>query len=635
MSLPETQQKYVDEVKVKLLDFRGDKSQQRALADEITRKCVDLDLAYVEWTLCTHVVAHPSNRFGAGLDPMDVQELTADIVHDGWVWTGVGTPRGFEKQEQAAARILQEDFNIRIIKQAGGLLPEINRNDMRVLSVDCTHTATSVRTVEKGAKCAVAPVLDVNGKNIRNIADSSGNISRDHILMLCPSYKEPLDKGLKYTVFRGIVEVLIPDLPGFLAEAGNLSHGKHRQGTPVQLMLQLHQRGQHMKEATGDYGWQSIAENIEMSKPHLKGTVLDHCAFVEHYAGGPEATNLHDIEEFAKQLTTRCSVPGSLYRMLSTIPLVAQAPEFVVACAKAAMSIPPDCSLVVKGESKFVSSPDIPPLSNPAKSKGAVMTATKYIREAKSFLSVSSLFGPTQLGKVKVRGDLEVRLAIHVLKKKGKGIKEFKRMEDIMRLFTADANAIGFDTSSWPWQPEEAEATEEELPIILEHDKEGHLQVTAAYIKQQFQSMQAKCVNGKKVVISKILKDSVKLVGGLTVSFAAFIDEYKPLDAKDVFRVQMTDSCSPFKHPEYIADQHKAIVRKGLMVCGTNTTKSESRCRFSQRRASLRITLTKVVKWFSFRPHPVWVSQTMLHRGSISRGHLTSTPTPMSISTCI
>ena len=92
MSLSEPQIADAAEINNNIEGFTGDQPQMRAVCDGITAECLQRDLAYEEWVNCSYVVPHPDNRAGVGVDAMDVQELLADMVTDGFVWSGVGTP---------------------------------------------------------------------------------------------------------------------------------------------------------------------------------------------------------------------------------------------------------------------------------------------------------------------------------------------------------------------------------------------------------------------------------------------------------------------------------------------------------------------------------------------------------------
>ena len=113
------------------------------------------------------------------------------------------------------------------------------------------------------------------------------------------------------------------------------------------------------------------------------------------------------------------------------------------------------------------------------------MQATEAIRLAKKMLGDTSASNAL---KCKLRGDLEVRLAMHLLKKKGKDRKVYASIDEVLQQFTSEAKAANLYIDSWPWQPP-AKTEEGNQPAKMQFTEDGRCVVTRAYVKEHFKSM--------------------------------------------------------------------------------------------------------------------------------------------------
>ena len=167
------------------------------------------------------------------------------------------------------------------------------------------------------------------------------------MLKLCPSWEKPLSEGIPCVVFRRELEAACPELPAFLTKAGNQSHDVHSKETNVQLMLSLNPLFVAQKRFSGTCGppaasalphatpsaaamsWDSVAQEMEITKPHFSGCAKEAAAFASAWSGG----------DFAKSLKVRRELEDGQLGLLAGARLT-RAPKWPIACLKAVLSAP-------------------------------------------------------------------------------------------------------------------------------------------------------------------------------------------------------------------------------------------------------------------------------------------------------
>ena len=152
------------------------------------------------------------------------------ISLQGYSESKLENPMGFEKAAPGPLYHKQEAFNVRNFEEARGYLKTIPFHDVEYLPVTCSHTFASVN------------IIDGEGRGIhKELCNEQGNIDKQKVLKLCPSWKKPLTEGIPCVVFRRELEEACPELPAFLSKAGNQTHDVHSKETKVQLMLTMNQ----------------------------------------------------------------------------------------------------------------------------------------------------------------------------------------------------------------------------------------------------------------------------------------------------------------------------------------------------------------------------------------------------------
>eukprot|EP00959_Pyramimonas_sp_CCMP1952_P277321 5797838-Pyramimonas_sp.AAC.1 len=128
------------------------KTQKKSAADAICDLLVTNGMAFYEQVDNRHVLVHPQNRDGVGLEGSDVHDLIDFIVS-----------AGFSMGETAGARCIQVNpnnsdqliFNDTLVEKSAGMLAPVVREDARVLSVTCSTTTAGLRAVAAGCKTHV------------------------------------------------------------------------------------------------------------------------------------------------------------------------------------------------------------------------------------------------------------------------------------------------------------------------------------------------------------------------------------------------------------------------------------------------------------------------------------------------
>eukprot|EP00959_Pyramimonas_sp_CCMP1952_P282244 5899341-Pyramimonas_sp.AAC.1 len=72
-----------------------------------------------------------------------------------------------------------------------------------------------------------------------DISDASGRISMARICERQPSFKEPLERGLRHSVISSLLVARCPELMKLLAQSGNAGHGAARVATTVRRVKKV------------------------------------------------------------------------------------------------------------------------------------------------------------------------------------------------------------------------------------------------------------------------------------------------------------------------------------------------------------------------------------------------------------
>ena len=188
--------------------------------------------------------------------------------------------------------------------------------------------------------------------------------------------------------FSAELERVCPELPNLVSNAGNTGHGNVRKETPVQVLLQVHNRIQLARKVAKDgegIHLDAIVKKIEKDRPQLAGQVMDISTYVLPYAGGPSAPYLKELDNFSKQLRIRRTVPASQFGLLGKCKL-GDHPSFMTAMVMADLVAPDHASYLVRGEARIWTSFDIGQIQSESKLKTSAIEANELMVKARSWL---------------------------------------------------------------------------------------------------------------------------------------------------------------------------------------------------------------------------------------------------------
>ena len=97
----------------------------------------------------TQAGARPANRAGTGTDPLNAQNLLHKISMQGFSYTKLENPMGFEKG-MGSIREFHEAFMRQNYAESNGHLTEIPSHDAEYLPVTCSHTSAAAKLVQGG-----------------------------------------------------------------------------------------------------------------------------------------------------------------------------------------------------------------------------------------------------------------------------------------------------------------------------------------------------------------------------------------------------------------------------------------------------------------------------------------------------
>ena len=160
--------------------------QIKSVVDGMIAQLMECGLAYEEWVQsCDAFGPHNDNRWGAGLDALDVHTLLQKILRTGWSQPQTSGALAFEIAKGKRFD-KQWEFQEKVFRRSGGMIARVLKQNLRFLTLACSHTIAGVRAVKHECK---TPLSDY--------ADSEGRLSKAKVLAMCKSYEAPLTHGMK------------------------------------------------------------------------------------------------------------------------------------------------------------------------------------------------------------------------------------------------------------------------------------------------------------------------------------------------------------------------------------------------------------------------------------------------------
>ena len=194
----------------------------------------------------TKTLIHPRNRGNSMLEISAVSEQVADIsdvsfsLHEVQQAAAVRMP-----PIGTAERVAIEKANEDLVSAALGTLAPVVNDDAEIAVVGCSHNSAGLKAIHAKARC------DVEG------ISTDGRYNASKIIGRCPSYKDPIEKGLRYFVVEHIVEATWPHFIDLTIEACNIGSAVAKPDNLLQLMSKAHQ---HAMQCVGDIDYGMIAK---------------------------------------------------------------------------------------------------------------------------------------------------------------------------------------------------------------------------------------------------------------------------------------------------------------------------------------------------------------------------------------
>ena len=409
--------------------------QIQALGADLRKLLMESDLSYQDYAGPDTVGVHPCNRNYAMLQPSEVHALLVYIAYKGWssletLLALAGeiphTPTGQEWKVKNHELVLKSD----------GLLPEINIEKLKIVTVVCSHTNAVLRIVTPNATGKVKCTPATEQFSI------DGYVSPDLVFERAPSMREPAERGLKFTIVRWQIIEKCPRLMEVLSEADNAKHDSFRKETPVQAMFNIHRRA---LAEIGDIDYHKIGKLV--SRAHGEAFAKDcehYSAFVAVYSGGKDALLLHGTEDFTKTLNVVRDVPAEFLGQLAKVKL-AEAPLYVHGLYKATLAAPD--KFVHNGRAKVFMQNDLAAIEG--KLKKSVLKANDMMNTAREFFTLTGVHKKADASKAtKILGSFDINLVMFVHSKAGK--TKFESLVDIGISFYNQLRAAFPEVGSHP-----------------------------------------------------------------------------------------------------------------------------------------------------------------------------------------
>ena len=551
----------VPKIKALIRECRtADDSQMKSTMASIKQVLLDTKLATVVKVPCQGVLVHHQNRFGAGVDVKDVHSILDDISSTGWDWDMLGVPICFELPSGAVGEKALA-WNEKLVESAGGFLAPVDRQRASDMSVSASHRVAALRCVLAGARHEGKPDHHGNSDKLTH----NGKLSLEKCLQVCPSFKEALE-GFPWCRVKREVADALPDLPSFFSEACNAGHGIAKEHTKTQVLIQIHQKASHNYMSTGEYHWDKVAAAIERTHIPLQGQVKEMAAYVAQWSGGVVPVFLEELDAFAKALPHRKDISPQSLGLLAQVQL-AQCPEYITSCVMAMLAAP--ASFTVNGVSTLLTGADVHAIAE--KHKKACIEATKLIRQARRWTASA---GMSEGDIIKVMGDMQVRMVMHIHGKKVRGRKTYKSLEEIASHLVQDACQVADLTrASLPAAPFAALPESQGTPAAREGTSmrsfvSGDLEASSLPAAMKLGATVCKRGEDDKFVIKAVDESTATLTDASgaesTVPASQLLDEFQLVvtTAPDVRHV--SDLSDPLRYQDLVNEAAKSEVRLAM-----------------------------------------------------------------------
>ena len=217
-------------------------------------------------------LAHPSNRGGSLLNPIDVWEKGLRMVSVGVKPTLLeGNGMAFEMSTDQDTRLAQIQANESVVRAADGCLAKVTMEE-RFLTVATSHTAAFCKAIEQGLKSYEGVSVDTKSDN---------------------GLYKLVNEGWPMFVISEKIERSMPSLPSWLQMAMNSMNLGFKQVNEIEaaaLMSDFIKHGKSLSEARA-----AVEKSDPLCKPQLGAIAY----YVGRYGGGEQQGLLQFLSQFS------------------------------------------------------------------------------------------------------------------------------------------------------------------------------------------------------------------------------------------------------------------------------------------------------------------------------------------------
>ena len=252
-------------------------------------KCLlDAGVACMRKVHPSELFCHPRNRGGLGLNHYNVHKNMRIIAHIGADESQLAGHACFEISTKEHIRDMQIAFNLRLIKQAAGLLAGPTGKE-RYLTVGGGHTGAGCRAIIYNCKSGVEKLID-----------NTGRFSYEKATKRDAVFKQMLDEGWTFIIIPAFVEEEFPELPHLGQQALNASNNVSSETSELETATTIAEYAEQDRRMGVEADYSMYVEAAKASAPPCESYIETIGRYVKAYGGGPGAPLIHFIDHVAK-----------------------------------------------------------------------------------------------------------------------------------------------------------------------------------------------------------------------------------------------------------------------------------------------------------------------------------------------
>ena len=263
------------------------------------------NLAAYAYHHSSKTIVHPSNRGKRMLDVPEVPQKVAGISDVSFSLAEVAMAASVKLPPAGhPVRTEWERKNIALVNAAGGTLGPCVPGDADVAVLGCNHNTAGLKAIWSKAKCSIERISE------------HGRYSAAKITGRCPSYAEPLEKGLRYFTIEWPAAEKWPRFIELWIEAANVGAALSKADTIFQLMGKAHG---HIIQSPQDSN-EDVAAMMARAKPPLEHMLVEIVKYTRDWSGGTKFPQYLDkLDQFTRASMDPTRFDAIDLKMLKTI----------------------------------------------------------------------------------------------------------------------------------------------------------------------------------------------------------------------------------------------------------------------------------------------------------------------------